>query len=70
MSKISKDLNADLWLIPSSIHEWIIVPKTKEMNYDQLKTMIQDVNTDAVNERDILSDHPYLYERKSDKISF
>lgn len=70
LSKISKDLNADLWLIPSSIHEWIIVPKTKEMNYDQLKTMIQDVNTDAVNERDILSDHPYLYERKSDKISF
>ena len=70
LSKISKDLDADLWLIPSSIHEWIIVPKTKEMNYDQLKTMIQDVNTGAVNERDILSDHPYLYERKSDKISF
>ena len=46
-------------LIPSSIHEWIVL--TVKTDYNMLSEMIQDVNETQLNEIDILSDHPYKW---------
>lgn len=47
-------------VIPSSIHEMLIVPKNQanEINIDE---MIVQVNNTCVNSKDILSDHAYIF---------
>ena len=44
--------------IPSSVHEWIIIP-TKLGEKETLITMIREVNSTVLQTEDILSDRPY-----------
>ncbi|MCR5746909.1 MAG: DUF5688 family protein [Lachnospiraceae bacterium] len=49
-------------LLPSSVHDWIIVSSDSEyMDTAQLTEMIQDVNAGQVAPEERLSDHPYKY---------
>lgn len=48
-------------LIPSSIHEWILVRDTKDMDVQSISAMINEVNAEQVAVDDRLSDHPYRY---------
>lgn len=50
-------------LIPSSIHEVLVVPADMASPQD-IAVMIQDVNDSTVQECDRLSDHPYSYDGK------
>lgn len=45
------------WIIPSSIHETLIVPD--DMEQDALNKIIRDINASIVDECDRLSDHAY-----------
>ncbi|WP_029231583.1 DUF5688 family protein [Butyrivibrio sp. VCB2006] len=47
-------------LIPSSIHECILVPKTGEVDMDFFDSMVREVNACAVENRDQLIDRAYL----------
>ena len=53
----------DLVIIPSSVHEVIIIPKDSipADNLEGLIDIIQEVNTACVEDKDILSNHPYIY---------
>ena len=58
-AEIKKRMNVDeVIVIPSSIHECIVVPRTEEMSMDAIAQMIMEVNTNEVAEEDILSDSP------------
>lgn len=63
---------AGLYVIPSSIHDNILIPTDDENELDPfvLKTMINEVNHDAscLAETEILSDHPYYYDYELDKV--
>ena len=59
LSTFAMKKNANLWLIPSSIHEWIIIPDDGNMNRETLSMMIQEVNSTQLAVDEILSDHPY-----------
>lgn len=63
---IADQLDKNLQLIPSSIHEWLIT----DADYDGIKGIIESVNTEVVNETEILSDHPYFYDRETGVISW
>ena len=63
LSTFAMKKNANLWLIPSSIHEWIIIPDDGNMNRETLSKMIQEVNGSQLALDEILSDHPYYYNR-------
>ena len=66
MEEISKQVGGDFIIIPSSIHEVIILPM--DVDIDVLDGMIKDVNANEVKEEDRLSDHPYMYNSKTGKI--
>ena len=52
----------DVYIIPSSIHEVLIVPKSKVSDVYELKATIKTVNaSDALNPEDVLSEHVYEY---------
>lgn len=48
-------------IIPSSVHEVLIVPDTLHISAPELKDMLIDVNTSIVSDKDILDDHVYRY---------
>lgn len=67
LRKEAENLGSDLYILPSSIHELIIVPKCEGMDPGQLLTMISEVNDTQVETEEILSYS--LYEYSSDKDS-
>ena len=50
-----------LRLIPSSVHEWIIVGDWGELDNETLSDMIEDVNTSQVDPKERLGNHVYRY---------
>ena len=61
MNAIVEKLGGDFYILPSSIHECIIVPAALCDDIEFLTNMIQEVNYAQVSLDDRLSDHPYRY---------
>ena len=61
----------DLLLIPSSVHEWLILPKSRSafLDMEMMTRMIQEVNHTQLAPEDILAEHGYVYDFAEDKIS-
>ena len=61
-------LCCDLYILPSSIHEVIMIPATSDTSYQELSQMVQEVNDTQVSPEEILSDHVYYFSRSSGSI--
>ena len=57
------------FIIPSSIHETIIVPMFSEDDFEALSQMVKEVNATQLKPEDVLSDHAYVYRRADNTIS-
>ena len=55
-------LNGGYYVIPSSVHEMIIVPMTESITRKELDQMVKEVNENVVDPEEILSDHVYIYD--------
>lgn len=60
----------DYYILPSSLHETIIVPAMEEgeMMWKELNKMIKEINEFEVPEEERLSDHCYYYEGRTGKL--
>lgn len=58
----------DFYVLPSCIHETIIIPKDAGMELDELKHMVQEVNYTQVAPDERLSDHVYEYDAKEHEL--
>ncbi len=65
---ISDWMGGDLIILPSSIHEVLLLKYEDGMPLDELTAMVQEINRTEVPEKDILSEHVYLYRRNTDEI--
>lgn len=59
----AQKLGADLYILPSSVHEVILLPKLSMFDKDELVNMVKEVNTEGVAADEVLSDHVYEYNR-------
>lgn len=70
LKKISEDLDSDcLYIIPSSVHEVLILQGASDVNSCDLDNIICQVNSTTLSEEEILSDHVYYYVRDTDELS-
>lgn len=69
LKKISEILGDNLFLLPSSIHEIIIIPAAFADNPNDLHEIVCEVNLTEVAAEEILSDSIYYYDRDTDQIS-
>ena len=69
LEAFSRRLDCDLYILPSSIHEVILIPAKDNTTYGELSQMVQDVNHTQVAPDEVLSDHVYYFSRKSNSIS-
>lgn len=60
LEHISEQLGEDFYLIPSSIHEFIILPSSYSPSTRELNEMVNEVNSNELPEDEFLSDHIYL----------
>lgn len=68
LRRFAEEKNADLYLLPSSIHEIVIACKKEGILVEDLACLVDGANQCAVAERDILSNHVYMYSREEDRI--
>ena len=67
--KFAEERAVDLILLPSSVHEFIILPETEEMDINELRRMVSSINRSVVYDEDYLSDEVYRYDLKNNEIS-
>lgn len=68
LHRISEQIG-DFIVLPSSIHEVIIIPKNEDMgDYSRLAAMVKEVNAAVVLPEERLSDHVYVYSRDNEKL--
>lgn len=61
LEKIQTKLDCDFYLLPSSIHEVIIVPDEGGYDRSELDEMVKTINATEVDSRDRLADHVFYY---------
>ena len=66
--QVAEKMGGDFYIIPSSIHEVICV-RSDTMSPEQAATMIREVNANEVRPEEVLSNHPYLVNAETLKIS-
>lgn len=64
LATITKELGTDVYVLPSSIHEVILVPKNGEIQENQLTNMVREVNATQVDDQEVLTNHTYEYCRE------
>ena len=70
LDMIGDILKRNFFIIPSSIHEVIIVPAEENVNPLNLDSIINDVNRSLVAEEELLGNHCYIYDRITKEVKF
>ena len=68
MEQIAERVGNDFYILPSSVHEVLIVPKEAGMDFKDLEAMVQEVNATQVAPQDKLSDHVYQYDNETREV--
>ena len=64
LSDLSDRFLSSFFIIPSSIHEVILLPTNNKDNIGAFNHMVHEVNEQSLDREDILSDHAYYYDRE------
>ena len=63
MDSVAEEIGRNFYILPSSIHEVIIVPNSdEELASDTLRSLVSEVNSTQVAAEDRLSDNVYRYD--------
>ena len=63
-------LGQSYYIIPSSIHEVILLPADQDLTRSDLDAMIRDVNRRCVSREEYLSNHAYYYDAEEERLKF
>lgn len=69
LKKFAEEHQSDVYIIPSSIHEVILIPEFTG-GEESLNKMITAVNKNELDPVEILSDHVYIFSRKKGEIVY
>ncbi|MBQ8188339.1 MAG: hypothetical protein IJZ44_01005 [Lachnospiraceae bacterium] len=68
LKQLADCMESDLIVLPSSVHEVILLPTAEEDDYQKINEMIRDINMHQVAEEEVLSDHLYYYDREREEL--
>ncbi len=66
--KIAKTLGGDYYILPSSVHETILLRTGGEADPEYLRNLVREVNSLYVTPQEYLSDEVYMYSLENDGI--
>lgn len=68
LKEFADKMQSNLFILPSSIHEVIIIPDKDHITKTKLQGMVKEVNETQVAEQEVLSDSVYYFDRNTNKI--
>lgn len=68
MGKLAQRLGSDLLILPSSVHEVLLLPDVGDREYDAYRRMVGEVNRTQVEPEEVLSYGLYRYNRENSEI--
>ena len=68
LKKFAEKMGDDLYILPSSIHEVLLLPASYDVEVEFLKEMVSQINREEVLPEERLSDSVYFYDRKTDRV--
>lgn len=68
LQEFADRVGSDVFILPSSIHETLLIPANADMDVEYLKDMVRTVNRTEVSPDEILSDSVYRYNRLTDRM--
>lgn len=68
LKEIGRFLKENYYVLPSSVHEMIIVPESKAPGKEELAQLVKEINETQVEEEEVLSDNAYYYDRECGKL--
>ena len=69
LEKYAEKWHRDLYVIPSSIHEVLLVPDNKNTSSQELEQIVREVNATQVEQEDFLSNHVYYFSRTAGQLT-
>ena len=68
MDQVAERVGNEFYILPSSIHELLVIPKDTGMAREDLENMVQEVNATQVSPQERLSDHVYAYDAREHEL--
>lgn len=68
LKDFSEKKNCGFYILPSSIHEIILLPENMGGEPEDLVKMVREVNSTQLEDQEILSDGVYFYSREKDEV--
>lgn len=69
LDEISSQLGENFYVLPSSIHEMIIIPESNSPTREHLDEMLTDVNQTHVADEEVLAERVYYYDRDTHQLN-
>lgn len=69
LEAVGERLHSDYFVLPSSVHECMLVPAVGEMKPDELRKIVCEINEECVAEEEILGDTVYRYDREKRELT-
>lgn len=66
IKEFAQQIKSDLYILPSSIHEVIIIPWNDPEDKERFQRMVVDINSTQVPPEEVLSDKVYVYSLEKD----
>ena len=70
LQRIAADLGQDLYILPSSVHEVLLLPADPQFCCEELEEMVRQVNQSELSPEEKLSDQVYYYSRERNEIGY
>lgn len=70
LKAFAEKIQRDFYILPSSIHEVILVPADKDTDKNALHEIVTDINRTQVAEEEVLADSVYFYSKNKDKVQW
>lgn len=68
LKRIGDRLGENYYVLPSSVHEMIIIAQSEAPKKEELSEMVTEINQTQVEPEEVLSNHAYFYDREQEKL--
>lgn len=70
LQEIANRYESDLAILPSSIHEIIVMPVNEDISFAELDAMVTEINETQLEPVEVLSNHAYRFHRNTEIITW